>query len=172
MFFEVLDVTYHSPITIDYITCATDVDEHGLVPQCLGSAIARELSARKATRSPRWAPTTIAIAADMGVRLVVIANALRLLRQSASGASRVDPARPLRRSIDGRACILARPSMMAYLQNGQQPPLPATFVAAAAVVPNTASANAMTPRSLAFIVIPRLWSGPSAKAQPYTFKLT
>ena len=46
--------------------------------------------------------------------------------------------------------------MMAYLQNGQHPPLPATFVAAAAVVPNTASANAMTPRSLAFIVIPRL----------------
>ena len=140
MFFEVLDVTYHSPITIDYITCATDVDAHGLVPHRLGSAIDRELSGCSDSQPP--------------------------------GGNRVDPARPLRRSIDGRACIRARPSMMAYLQNGQHPPLPATFVAAAAVVPNTASANAMTPRSLAFIVIPRLWSGPSAKAQPYTFKLT
>jgi len=40
------------------------------------------------------------------------------------------------------------------LQNGQQPPLAATLVAAVAVVPNTASTIAIKPTSFAFIVCP------------------
>jgi hypothetical protein len=38
-----------------------------------------------------------------------------------------------------------------YLQNGQQPPFAATFVAAAAVTPKTLSSIAINPTSLAFI---------------------
>lgn len=50
-----------------------------------------------------------------------------------------------------------------YLQNGQQPPLAVTVVAAAAVVPNTASTSAINPTSFPFIGYPsRLkQSGPS-----------
>ena len=40
-----------------------------------------------------------------------------------------------------------------YLQRGQQPPDAATFVAAAAVVPNNASTIAIKPTSFAFIVV-------------------
>ena len=41
-----------------------------------------------------------------------------------------------------------------YLQNGQQPPLAAAFVAAAAVGPKSARSAAMVPRNFVFIVCP------------------
>lgn len=64
MFFEVLDVTYHSPITIDYITCATDVDAHGLVPHRLGSAIDRELSGCSDSRPPGGTESTLLVPSE------------------------------------------------------------------------------------------------------------
>ena len=42
-----------------------------------------------------------------------------------------------------------------YLQNGQEHPVAAAFVAAAAVVPNSASSAAMISRKFVFIVCPR-----------------
>ncbi len=87
--------------------------------------------------------------------------------------------------IDGRACSArASGNRRDYLQRGQQPDA-ATFVAAAAVVPNTATTTAIKPTSFAFIVdfLSTEQSGPSArprsnvrvqadlKVKPLTFKL-
>ena len=64
MFLDVSDVTYHSPITIDHITYTTDVDEQGLVPHRLGSAIGRELSGCSDSLPPGGTESTLLVPSE------------------------------------------------------------------------------------------------------------
>lgn len=73
------------------------------------------------------------------------------MRLAPTGDSAVIDARACSARASGTCSARASGNRRDYLQRGQQPDA-ATFVAAAAVVPNTATTTAIKPTSFAFIV--------------------